>query len=205
MATALEIPVLTGPRVTLRPHTLDDLGPVLERCLDPESVRWTTVPSPYTEDMARDYLARISQPSPDQISWAIEQDQDYVGSIDLRPVAGEGERRCGDVGFVTHPQARGRGVMTEAVALVIDHAFGSLGWELLVWQANVGNVASYKPMWRNGFPVPLAVPALLDHRGTLLDGWHSVLEPDMPRHPRQTWDEAHAALLQDMTTSRRPG
>lgn len=117
----------------------------------------------------------------DQAAAAIARE--YVGSIDLRAVEGEGDRLSGDVGFVTHPRARGRGVMTQAVALTIGHAFDALGWELLVWQANVGNIASYKPMWRNGFPVPLAVPALLNHRGSLRDGWRSVLESGMPRRP----------------------
>lgn len=185
MSNALEIPVLTGLSVTLRPHTMGDLGPVLERCVDAESVRWTTVPTPYSQDMATEYLDEVIEPSRDRVSWAIERDGEYVGSIDLRAAEGEGERLSGDIGFVTHPRARGQGVMTEAVALAIDHAFGALGWELLVWQANVGNVASYKPMWRNGFPVPLAVPALLNHRGSLRDGWHSVLEPGMPRRPPQ--------------------
>lgn len=205
MSDALEIPVLTGPGVSLRPHTMDDLGPVLERCIDPETVRWTTVPTPYSKEMAKEYLAEMIEPSPDRVSWAIEKDGAYAGTIDLRSGGGEGKHASGDVGYVTHPRTRGRGAMTGAVALALDHAFGSLGWELLVWQANVGNVASYKPMWRNGFPLPLAVPALLNHRGVMRDGWHSVLEPGMARVPAQTWNEAHAALLVDVEMARRPG
>lgn len=205
MPEPLQIPVLTGQDVTLRPHTMHDLAPVLERCVDPESVRWTTVPSPYTEDMAREYLEETIEPSADRISWAIEQEGFYVGTIDLRSSGGVGEHAAGDIGYVTHPKARGRGVMTAAVALAIDHAFNALGWQLLIWQANIGNIASYKPMWRNGFPVPLAVPALLNQRGVMRDGWHSVLHPAAPREPAQAWDEVHAALLKDVEMARRPG
>ena len=50
MSEPLAIPVLSGPTLTLRPHTMADLTPVLERCTDPDTIRWTTVPSPYTED-----------------------------------------------------------------------------------------------------------------------------------------------------------
>lgn len=199
------LPVLTGPGVRLRPHTMNDLGPVLERCVDPDSERWTTVPSPYTEEMARDYLTGIIEPSPELLSWAIEQDGEYVGTIDLRSHGGDAGHGSGDLGYVTHPRARGRGVMTQAAALAVDHAFDTLGWELLVWQANLGNFASYKPMWRNGFPRPLAVPALLSHKGRMRDGWHSVLEPGMPREPAQSWDEVRAALQQDLAAARRPG
>ena len=205
MPEPLPIPVLTGGGVTLRPHTLDDLEPVLERCVDPESIRWTTVPLGYTREMAVEYLEAIIEPSPEQISWAVEVEGEYAATIDLRSGGGEGEHASGDVGFVTHPAFRGRGVMTAAVALAVDHAFDVLGWELLVWQAHLGNVASFKPMWRNGFPRPLAVPALLNPRGRMLDGWHSVLEPGMPREPQEPWPAVHAALLRDVELARRPG
>lgn len=199
----LEIPVLSGPSVTLRPHTLDDLEPIVERCVDPESVRWTTVPVDYTEEMARDYLTAIIEPSPELLSWAIEQDGAYVGTLDLRLTEGApADELSGDVGFVTHPRARGRGVMTGAVSLAVGHALDTLGWERVVWQCHLGNVASYKPMWRNGFPQPVAVPALLNQRGRLRDGWHSVLEPGMARTPARPWDEVHARLLDDVASHR---
>jgi RimJ/RimL family protein N-acetyltransferase len=203
--TPLPIPVLTGATVTLRPHTQDDLGPIVERCADPESIRWTTVPSPYTEEMGRDYLAAIIEPSPEQVSWAIERDGAYAGTIDLRTWTLEPGHSSGNIGFVTHPRARGLGVMTEAVGLVADHAFGELGWELVAWQANVGNYASYKAAWRNGFPLPVLVPALLNHRGVMRDGWHSVLEPDVPRESPTAWDETYAVLQEHVRVARRPG
>jgi RimJ/RimL family protein N-acetyltransferase len=205
MSEPLPIPVLTGPTVVLRPHVEGDLGPIVERCVDPDSVRWTTVPSPYTEDMGREYLAAIMLPSGDQVSWAIELDGTYAGTIDLRAWSREPEHGSGNIGFVTHPRARGRGVMSEAVGLVLDHAFTNLGWELVAWQANLGNYASYKAAWRNGFPLPLPVPALLPHKGRMLDGWHSVLEPDLPREPQVPWDEAYAVLQEHVRTARRPG
>ena len=111
------------------------------------------------------------EPSSGQISWAIEREGAYAGTIDLRAWTLEPGHSSGNIGFVTHPAARGRGVMSEAVALVVRHAFEELGWELVAWQANVGNVASYKAAWRCGFPVPVFVPALLHHKGRMLDGW----------------------------------
>jgi RimJ/RimL family protein N-acetyltransferase len=205
MSEPMAIPVLTGPTVTLRPHVDADLGPIVERCADPDSIRWTTVPTPYTEDMGREYLAEIMQPSEKQISWAIERDGAYAGTIDLRAWSREPGHGSGNIGFVTHPRVRGLGVMSEAVGLVVDHAFADLGWELVAWQANVGNYASYKAAWRNGFPVPQLVPALLDHKGRMLDGWHSVLEPDLPRDPVAPWDEVCAVLKEHERTARRPG
>lgn len=205
MSEPLEIPVLTDGMVTLRPHSMADVGPVLERCIDPDSIRWTTVPLGYTEDMAREYLGQVIEPTADGISWAIEVDGQYAGTLDLRSSGGTGGHAAGDIGFVTHPNFRGKGAMTAAVGLAIEHAFTALGWELLVWQANVGNIGSFKPMWRHGFPPPVFVPALLGHRGVMTDGWHSVLEPDMPRKPQGGWDDVLARLVRDIEGAKRPG
>jgi RimJ/RimL family protein N-acetyltransferase len=205
MSEPMAIPVLTGPSVRLRPHTVEDLAPIIERCVDPDTIRWTTVPSPYTEEMGREYLAAIMQPSAEQISWAIERDGAYAGTIDLRAWSRQPGHSSGNIGFVTHPRARGLGVMSEAVGLVADHAFAGLGWELVAWQANVGNYASYKAAWRNGFPVPALVPALLNHRGRMMDGWHSVLEADSDRTPDMEWDQVYAALQEHVRQARRPG
>jgi RimJ/RimL family protein N-acetyltransferase len=205
MSEPLPIPVIAGQTVRLRPHVDADLAPILERCVHPETVRWTTVPSPYTPEMAQEYLGHIMTPSPAQISWAIEVGGRYAGTIDLRLWATDLERPSGNLGFVTHPDLRGRGVMSEAIGLAVAHAFDTLGWEHVTWQANVGNYASCKSAWRNGFPLPLLVPALLKHRGAMVDAWHAVLEPDMPREPVTPWDEVCAVLDEHVRTARRPG
>jgi len=200
----LSIPVLTGSTVVLRPHRATDLEAILERCLDPETIRWTTVPSPYTAAMAEEYLAGLA-PSAAQISWAIDVDGRYGGTIDIRSFGCDAEYAAGNLGFVTHPKARGQGAMTEAVRLAVDHAFDVLGWQHLLWQANVGNYASYKPVWRSGFGVPQLVPALLPQRGRMVDAWHSVLERHDPRTPLTPWDQAHALLRAHVRSARRSG
>lgn len=190
--------------MVLRPHVTADLDAILERCLDPDTIRWTTVPSPYTREMAGEYLAGLG-PSTEQVSWAIEVDGRYGGTIDLRSFGCDDEHASGDLGFVTHQHIRGRGAMSEAVRLVVDHAFDVLGWHHLTWQAKVGNHASCKAVWRSGFPVPQLVPALLPGRGRMVDAWHSVLEPDHPREPLTSWAETCAVLDEHVRSARRRG
>ena len=200
----MPIPVLRSSAVVLRPHLPTDLDAILERCLDPDTVRWTTVPSPYTREMAGEYLAGLG-PSTEQISWAIEADGRYGGSIDLRSYGCDDAHASGHLGFVTHPEVRGRGVMSQAVRMVVDHAFDVLDWQHLTWQAKVGNYASFKTVWRCGFPVPQLVPALLPGRGRMVDAWHAVLEPDHPREAVSSWVEARAALDLHVRSARRRG
>lgn len=204
MPDVLDIPRITGPRLTLRPHTGADVDAVLERCRHPDTIRWTTVPDPYTREMAQEYVAGLG-PSAEQVSWATEHDGAYAGTIDLRSWGCDAEHGAGNLGFVTHQDFRGRGVMSEAIGLVLDHAFGPLGWEHVTWQANVGNYASAKAAWRAGFPPPVLVPALLLHRGRMTDGWHAVIEAGDSRQPSTEWGQVCAVLQQQERAARRPG
>jgi RimJ/RimL family protein N-acetyltransferase len=192
MSDPLPIPVLSGDPVTLRPHRESDLDAIYERCLDEDTRRFTTIPLEYTLEMAQEYLTGLLDPSEAMISWAIEVDGSYAGTIDLRrmPV----DAGAGDLGFVTHPAFRGRGVMSAAVRLVVRHAFDDLGWTAVRWQAHVGNWGSAKAVWRTGFPVPTFVPDLLNERGALVDGWISTLHAPAPAEPVAPWDEVRAAL-----------
>lgn len=190
MDDLLPIPRLTGDRITLRPHTAGDLDAVYERCLDPDTHRFTTIPLEYTREMAAEYLTTISSPQTSAISWAIEEDGAYAGTIDLRRLA----TRAGDLGFVTHPRFRGRGLMTDAVGRAVSYAFEELGWELVQWKAHAGNWASAKAVWRNGFPLPTFVPSLLVERDNVVDGWISTLHRRAPRVPATPWEQVVEAL-----------
>jgi RimJ/RimL family protein N-acetyltransferase len=192
MTGPLPVPALRGSTVMLRPHLATDLDAVFERCVDEQTKRFTTIPLDYTREMAEEYLATITEPSPLLISWAIEVGGEYAGTIDLRvlPV----DAGAGSLGFVTHPRFRGRGVMSQAVGLVVGHALDTLGWRLVRWEAHAGNWGSAKAVWRNGFPIPTFVPDALVERGTVVDGWISTLHAGRSREPVAPWEQVYAAL-----------
>jgi [ribosomal protein S5]-alanine N-acetyltransferase len=192
MSDPLPIPVLSGDLVTLRPHRASDADGVCERAVDPLAQHFTTVPLGYTREMAHSYVTEFTAPSADQICWAIEVDGSYAGSIDLRVLAVEAG--AGSLGYATHQDFRGRGFMSDAVRVVVRHAFEDLGWKTVRWEAHAGNWGSAKPAWRAGFPVPTFVPDLLVERGTLVDGWISTLHAPAPGGPVVSWDEVRAAL-----------
>ncbi|MBO0907644.1 MULTISPECIES: GNAT family N-acetyltransferase [Arthrobacter] len=178
-----DIPVLSESELTLRPHHEADIDPVLSRCVDPLTRRWTTVPLDYTREMAVEYVAAISVPQEKEISWALEAGGAYAGTLDLRFKGAN----SGDLGFVTAPEYRGKGLMSRAVGLAVAYALDDLGWDVVSWSANAGNVGSYKSVWRNGFPPPIAVPHFLPHRGKMVEGWVSSLAAEAPRKPSGSW------------------
>ena len=197
-----DIPVLSVPDLTLRPHNHADIDRVLSRSVDPLSQRWTTVPLEYTREMAAEYVEAISVPQEKEISWALEVNGTYAGTLDLRFKGAN----SGDLGFVTAPEYRGQGLMSRAVGLAVAHALDTLGWDVVSWSANAGNVASYKTVWRNGFPPPIAVPHLLPHRGKMVEGWVSSLAAGDPREPSGAWAKWNdvAARLPGVSPVRLP-
>ena len=108
---------------------------LLESSRDPRMVRWTQVPSPYTEDHLESFL----EPPTDALRWAIVLDGRYCGNVGLR--LDSEQHRAAEFGYSTSPWARGRGVMRRAVQLVTDHAFAH-GIHRLVIKAGVDNAAS---------------------------------------------------------------
>jgi RimJ/RimL family protein N-acetyltransferase len=187
------VPVLVDPvaGVLLRPHTEADIPAIVEQCRDPESIRWTTVPTPdggYAESDARTFLDHLRQgwEGSGRYGWAIEllgggdgasDPLPFAGSIDLRP-DGDG---TAEVGFGLHPAARGHRVMTTALRLVRDHGFDVLGLRAIRWRAAIGNWASRRTAAAAGFRFDGTVRALLNHRGVLLDGWVATITADDPR------------------------
>jgi RimJ/RimL family protein N-acetyltransferase len=76
-----------------------------------------------------------------------------VGSIALFDLKAGRE---GEIGYWTHPAARGRGVMTEACGLVVRHGFipsddGGLGLRRILVYAAEANSASRRVIESNGF------------------------------------------------------
>lgn len=182
----VQIPRLARGGVVLREHTLDDVEGVWERCVDETSQEFTTIPADYTREMAKSYVTQATAPAADKIDWAIEVEGRYAGSIDLRTFDKGFAYGFGAIGFVTSPWARGRGVMTTAVALVLEEGF-SRGLRTITWDAHAGNIGSWKPVWRNGFHEFTYVPNLLVGKRGLEDAWHAVLHADDPRKPQGDW------------------
>jgi RimJ/RimL family protein N-acetyltransferase len=188
-----DVPVLTDGTVTLRPHRGEDAARVIEQSTDPVSMCFTTVPRPYGQQQAREFLDLVrrewEESSPVSARfWAIGLGQDvgaepFGGSIDYHPTgAGTAE-----VGYGLHPDARGRGIAVRALNLVLDYAFGEDAIEVMHWRAIVGNWPSRKAAWRCGFRLEGTVRLLCATPGGARDGWIGSLHRDDPRQPCEPW------------------
>jgi RimJ/RimL family protein N-acetyltransferase len=156
--TWLDVPRIAGDKVVLRAHRPGDARRVQEACND-ERTRWwlNDMPSPYTlEDADRFLESRTEQlASGAGITWAVADPgtDELIGNISLFDIKPGHEA---EIGYWTHPAARGRGVMTEACGLAVRHAFvpggdGGQGLRRLRILAAEGNTASQHVIEANGF------------------------------------------------------
>ena len=181
-----DVPTLTDGVVTLRAHGPADVPRIVEQCRDPESLAWTTVPSPYDESDAEEWLGTTIPSGWDDDStycFAIEHAGRFAGSVDLR-MRGGGE---GELGFGLHPDARGDGLMRRALDLLLDWGFDDRELAVVQWRAFVGNWASRRTVWALGFSFGPTIPRLLPHRGERRDAWTAWIGADDPRQPVAPW------------------
>ena len=184
--------VLTGERVTLVAPAQSDVDRIAELCADPAIARWTTVPSPYRREHALGFVTSVvpdGWASGRVCTWAVRTGDVLVGMISL----GDIHQHRGEIGFWLAPEARGRGVMSEATQLVLDYGFApapeGLALREIVWRALAGNAASAAVARRAGFRWEGVVAEGAEQRGERFDEWRATLLPADPREPAGDWPD----------------
>ena len=172
----LASPVISGRGLRLRPHDARDAPRLVEACNDPETRRWLgTLPAPYTPAEAAAYVEQreVERAAGRGVNWAVcdPADDRLLGTVGIF------ELRLGidaEVGFWVHPEARGRGVATEACRLALRHAFvpeedGGLGLGRVRAVVAEENAASRRVVERLGMTLQGRERRLLEVQDGLAD------------------------------------
>jgi ribosomal-protein-alanine N-acetyltransferase len=155
------VPVRHGERVRLRPHAQADIPRIVEACSDETSRYWlATLADPYTEQSAREFVRsrRLGESLGQSVTWAVADPDDdrLLANVAVFGLDDAFNPTGGEIGYWAHPDARGRGIVSEAVDLVVAHAFtpvpaGGLGRHRLQIGAAWSNTASRHVAERAGF------------------------------------------------------
>lgn len=147
----LPMPVLDAGAVILRPVAMTDQDRFLETIDDEQTRLWLhAVNQPHSVAEFADFVTgQFLGPSLGRsLSWSVADPATdrYLASITLFDLTGL-DYKSGEVGYRTHPDARGRGVLTTALRTVLTHAFapadeGGVGLERVGLLAGEGNEAS---------------------------------------------------------------
>jgi RimJ/RimL family protein N-acetyltransferase len=200
--------VLSNENVRLSIPGADDVERVFELCQDDAIQRWTTVPSPYLREHASEFATAFvprGWESGRVLTWAIrppgdvlpgESEPELLGMVGLHLDDTPAPHQSAELGFWMAPEARGRGLVTEAARLAVDYGLDpeGLGLARVEWRAVVGNWASRRVAWKVGVRVEGEIRGLLVHRGQRLDGWIGTVLPSDPREPNEPWPAQAPAL-----------
>jgi RimJ/RimL family protein N-acetyltransferase len=153
--------------VILRALRESDVSAIVEACQDPEIPRWTNVPSPYTENDARSFVASVLRGEGHEMTLAIADaaDGSLVGAVGLRQ-PGDG---VGEVGYWLAAPARGRGLTTRAVRLLCAWAFDELGYARIQLHTLPGNDVSERVAERAGFTREGVLRSFTEMKGKRVD------------------------------------
>jgi RimJ/RimL family protein N-acetyltransferase len=174
-----QVPTLEGDGLRLRALRRTDAKRLMEACNDERTQHWLVgMPSPYQLEDAESFIdGRLENlASGEGVSWAIADPvtDDLLGNVSVFDLKNRIDATAGEVGYWLHPEARGRGVMSAAVALAVKHAFkpieeGGLGRRRLMLFAAEGNSASAHVAISNGFTLTGTARAASPRRGGSYD------------------------------------
>jgi [ribosomal protein S5]-alanine N-acetyltransferase len=175
----IELPELSDGVVALRPLRLDDAGPYAAAFeSDPHLGRLLGVE--HDPDVAS-VRARAEQAAArahdgNEVELAIDADG-FAGAATLH--AFDWRHRRGEVGFWLAPDARGRGLATRAVRLLIGWAFGALGLLRLEMTTTPDNAGAAAVAVRLGFVREGVLRRRNVERGRRVDlVWFGLLEEE---------------------------
>jgi RimJ/RimL family protein N-acetyltransferase len=173
----MEPSTLTTDRLVLRALGPQDTEAVYAAAQDPDIQRWTTIPSPYLPEHARDFVERVV---PD--GWADDSGYNFglfLPSGELAGVIGVTMPApgTGEIGFWGTKEHRGRGYVTEAAVAVSRWAFTRRAVDRVEWRAEVGNTASRAVALRAGFTMEGTLRSAIINKGVRRDCWIGSLLP----------------------------
>lgn len=150
-SVASEPVVLTDGVVTLRAFEPGDVEAVLAACQDAVIAHFLSIPQPYTEAHAREYVAarRADWEGDGERSFAITDAAtgEFLGAIARHLRAAH----RAEVGYWLAPGARGRGAATRALRLVRDWSLDDCGLVRVELFTHPENHASGRVAERAGF------------------------------------------------------
>ena len=186
--TSIEPIEITTGRLVLRPPVAADIPALFQACQDPENQRWTTIPSPYAYSDAEDFVGKRVPAGYENGTDAVfaifeATGGDLVGTVGLHRITPleNPSGRMGEIGYLTAPDKRGKGYMTEAVRAVSRYAFEALGFVRIEWYAWEGNRASRRVIEKAGYTFEGTLRGRFVVHGRRVDAWVGGLLATDPR------------------------
>ncbi len=146
-------PIIKTERLLLRHINNDDVNEILVLRSDERVMRYLDKSPAQSLDDAYEFITRITEQeqNTESVTWgiALKDEPRLVGTICLWNIQKEHYRA--EVGYNLLPDYWGKGIMQEAVEVVIDYGFKVMKLHSIEANVNPGNEASIKLLKRNKF------------------------------------------------------
>ena len=179
-------PIL-GPRLTFRPLTEADLPDLMRWLADPEVVEFYGDPPATLDEAREDYLEADANPV---WRFVIEEAGRGVGEIQYHHAyAGEDYAwKAGIDIFIGEPDARDRGVGTEAIRTMLSYLFETKRLHLVTIDPEVGNARGIRAYKKAGFRLDGVLRHhAFEHSEYVDTHFMSILEDEWPA-AREVWE-----------------
>lgn len=166
----MEEVVLRGEKCLLRPYRMADLDELV-RLADNVKV-WRNLtdlfPHPYTRESAFDWIQHCLDSAPPVRDFAIEVDGHYAGGAGAQPKQ-DVLRRNVEVGYWLGEEFWGRGIATDACALISAYALKTFRPVRLEATVFAWNPRSGRVLEKNGFHLEARHEARISKGGEITD------------------------------------
>ncbi|UOQ65758.1 GNAT family N-acetyltransferase [Hymenobacter volaticus] len=175
-------PELHTERFVLRRLQQADAPALLDQRSDPRIMRYLDREPDTTLEQTTALIERITQNAADNsgVTWGIVRPaatQELLGTIGLWRIMAEHHRA--EVGYGLHPDYWQQGVMSEALAAVLDFGFQTLKLHSVEANVNPHNTASRRLLEKHGFVQEAYFRQNYFFRGQFLDSIiYSLLTPE---------------------------
>jgi ribosomal-protein-alanine N-acetyltransferase len=147
----MRLPTIRREHFILRPWERDDAPALVKHANNPlvaANLR-DGFPYPYTLQDARKWLEMVGD-NKDDIILAIEIEREAAGGIGLHGLK-DVYRYNGEIGYWLSEVHWGKGIMSEAVAVMVEYAFTKTRWLRLFASIYQHNLSSMRVLEKNGF------------------------------------------------------
>jgi RimJ/RimL family protein N-acetyltransferase len=146
-------PILRTERLLLRKITEEDADQIFFLRSDGEVLQYLDRDPITSIDDALQWIRMIDAGvrSNEYIAWALslKNEKELVGTISFWNIKREHYRS--EIGYALHPLQQGKGLMQEAMAIVLDYGFKTMNLHSVEANVNPQNVSSIKLLERNNF------------------------------------------------------
>ncbi len=144
---------LESERLLLRQITPDDVNEIFALRSNPETMKYIPRPLATTKDDAMGHIKMIQDKivSNEGINWAITEkgNPKMIGIIGHYRIRWEHFRS--EIGYMLLPEHQGKGIITEAIQLLVDYGFNEMKMHSLEAIIDPENTASARVLEKNNF------------------------------------------------------